>query len=223
MQKLSLEMRLLAPLFGLLLIACSGTAGTDLGSDGLVSLPEPKDAGALSEASTPPPSDGGTTPPAEAGVGELGTVSLTIAKEARPITLTDPNFVPNAKLSADGLSLEISAWVTPPNTHDGGYSVEESVHLTVPIKVGTANCAKGGVAYQHSRLYDLSPPGAPVYNPFESFETKDSGGACSLVTKSVTDTWVEGSASGTLTRIKNVNGTSAATLAFTISYRVPRR
>lgn len=192
---------------------------------GPTTLPAPEDAGAPpSDPGTPPVSDGGTTPSPDGSVGELATMSLTIAKEARTIALTDPTgFVPNAKLSADGASIEIRAWVTPPNTHDGGYSVEESVVLTIPVKVGTTNCSKGGVAYTHSRLYDLSPPEAPVYNPFEAYETKDGGGACSIVTTSITDAWVEGSASGTLTRTKNVNGTSAATLAFTISYRVPRR
>jgi hypothetical protein len=225
-QHVSSEMRLLAPLLGLTLfaLACSGSATTDLGVDDPMTLPEPEDAASPNDARGLPVSDGGPTTPPDGSVGDLATMSLTIDKATRPITLVDPSgFVPTAKLSADGKSLEIRAWVTPPNTHDGGYAVEESVLLTIPMKLGKVGCGQGSMMYLHSRLYDLSPPGAPVYNPFESFQTKAAGGACSISTTTISDTWVEGSASGTLTRVKNINGTSAASLTFAISYRVPRR
>ena len=214
-------MRLLAPAF-LFLVACSGAANSGIDTEEPQLLPAP-----ASPTAAPPPAAPGdpvTTPPTQGGdVGELATVALTIDKDPRPIDVTDANgFVPSAKVAADGKTLEIRAWVTPPNTHEGGYAVEESFVLAIPMTVGKSNCGQGAASYSHSRLYEQSPASAPVYNPFEAFVTKDSGGACTITTKSISDTWVEGTATGTLTRTKSVNGNSAASLAFTITYRVPR-
>lgn len=206
-----------APLF-FCLIACSGSNSAV--SDDLVTLPEP-DAGTLVDPAPSPTSDAGLTPTGDASTADLATVSLSIAKIDRPVTLVDANgFVPQAKTV--GESIEVRVWVTPPNTHEGGYSVEEGFTLSIPAKVGTAKCTAASASYVHSRLYDASPEGAPVYNPFESFATKAAASACTITTKTIDAKWVEGTATGTMTRIKNVNGTSAAAVAFTITYRVPR-